>query len=220
MIPKNGYITHFTTKADNSIQNELVVIEPINKDGIYRDNTVVFVDRALPIIESKQLNMTNRYATVIPYGTGEKRTIDGLIIKGFDGKSLIISAVKRKNKVKTQTKTKITIDNAIKQVTNEVKLEEPTNAEEFRTILRQHGYNPDKVVSSRFLQITTGDGFTDNKWLFTKWDGERQIEQLSLASKPLSFVYRTERGNEFVNLYNQKKDEIVNVAPTEKEIIT
>lgn len=220
MIPKNGYITHFTTKADNSIQNELVVIEPINSDGIYRDNTVVLADRAIQIIESKQMNLTNRYATNIPLGTADKRTIDGLIIKNYDGKSLLIGAVQRKNKVKTQTKTKMTIDNAIKTVTNEVKFEEPTNADEFRTILRMHGYDPANVVSSRFLQITKGDGFTDNRWLFNKWDGERQIEKLSLANKPLSFVYRTARGNEFVNLYNQKKDEIVNVAPTEKEMIT
>ena len=220
MIPKNGYITHFTTKADNSIQNELVVIEPINSDGIYRDNTVVLTDRVIPIIESKQMNLTNRYATTIPLGTADKRTIDGLIIKNYDGKSLLISTVQRKNKVKTQTKTKMTIDNAIKTVTNEVKIEEPTNADEFRTILRMHGYDPDKVVSSRFLQITKGDGFTVDRWLFTKWDGERQIEKLSLTNKPLSFVYRTERGNEFVDLYKQKKDEIVNLAPTEKEMIT
>lgn len=220
MIPKNGYITHFTTKADNSIQTDLVVIESINSDGVYRDNTVVLSDRSIPIIESKQLNLTNRYATVIPFGTQDKRTIDGLIIKNYDGKSLLISTVQRKNKVKTQTKTKITINKAIKQVTNEVKLEEPTNADEFRTILRLHGYDPEKVVSSRFLQITRGDGFTTNKWLFTKWDGERQIEKLSLANKPLSFLYRTERGNEFVNLYNQRKDEITNQAPSEKEMIT
>ena len=215
MIPKNGYITHFTTKSDNSIQTDLVVIEPINSDGVYRDNTVVLSDRVITIIESKQLNLTNRYATVIPLGTQDKRTIDGLIIKNYDGKSLLISAIQRKNKVKTQTKTKITINKAIKQVTNEVKLEEPTNADEFRTILRLHGYDPEKVVSSRFLQITRGDGFTT-----TKWDGERQIEKLSLANKPLSFVYRTERGNEFVNLYNQRKDEITNQAPSEKEMIT
>ena len=198
---KHCNITHFTTKIDNSIQDKLVRIEPINVEHKYVDDTVILGDRALEIIDSAQMPYTNRYSTNIELKTKNKRTIDGLIVSEFDDIGLTLTAVKRRVKVKSDDSV-VPIGAAMERVTQEI---DNVNGDSEKTL-------NDKLLNDEFYSRDVNLNVETTQ----SWNGNReQVAQGNNAFETLS-----NKVSEYMKYYKVRNKEIETQKYTDIALLT
>lgn len=198
---KHCNITHFTTKIDNSIQDKLVKIEPINVEHKYVDDSVVLGDRALEIIDSVQMPYTNRYSTNIELNTKNKRTIDGLIVSEFDTSGLTLTAVKRRVKVQSDGKV-IPIGTAMERVTQEIN---NVNAES-ESVLNEKLLNDEQYQGNVNLNVEHTN----------TWNGNREPVQRSNSA----FETLSNKVTEYMKYYKVRNKEIDTQKYTDIALLT